>query len=105
MITYNLDERGSIPKYEFLHHCIRNDIRTGALPPRTKLPSKRSLAQHLGVSVSTVEQAYDLLVSESYLDAKPGSGFYVCPHRDEGTYDGFPDMMEEGDEKLDMRGN
>ena len=48
-------------------------LRAGA-----KLPSKRVLAEHLSVSVSTVEQAYDLLVSEGYVRARKGSGFYVA---------------------------
>lgn len=37
------------------------------------------------MSVSTVEHAYSLLVSEGYLDAKPGSGFVVCSGKAEGT--------------------
>ena len=86
MLTYDLEARGRLSKYEYLYRCIREDVRTGVLAAGEKLPSKRAFAQHLSVSVSTVEQAYDLLVSEGYVRARPGSGFYVCPHRDEGTY-------------------
>lgn len=77
MITYDLEQRGSWSKYEYLYRCIRSDIRKGVLSSGTKLPSKRQLAEHLSVSVSTVEQAYDLLVSEGYVQAQRGSGFYV----------------------------
>lgn len=86
MITYDFSGRGTQPKYEYLYRCIRADIRTGTMPGDSKLPSKRKLAQHLNVSVSTVEQAYDLLVSEGYVQARPGSGFYVTRGKDEGTY-------------------
>lgn len=79
MITYDIEQRGSLSKYEYLYRCIRKDIRRGVLLAGTKLPSKRVLAEHLSLSVSTVEQAYDLLVSEGYVQARKGSGFYVCP--------------------------
>lgn len=82
-ITYDLDLRAPRQaKYEYLYRCIRDDIRTGALPAGSRLPSKRALADHLAVSVSTVEHAYDLLASEGYAQARPGSGFYVAPHRE-----------------------
>lgn len=90
MITYDLDQRGSEPKYEYLYHCIRKDIRLGLLTAGTRLPSKRALADHLSVSVGTVERAYDLLVSEGYVHAKRGSGCYVSPHKADGVYGDTP---------------
>ncbi len=85
MLTYDLDRRAPHqPKYEYLYRCIRADVRAGTLPAGTRLPSKRALAAHLAVSVSTVEHAYDLLASEGYVDARPGSGFYVAAHREGG---------------------
>lgn len=77
MITYDLEQRESFSKYEYLYRCIRNDIRSGLIHAGSKLPSKRALAQHLSVSVSTVEQAYDLLATEGYVQPRKGSGFYV----------------------------
>lgn len=82
---YDLDNRGGLSKYQYLHRCIRSDIRNGVLETGSCLPAKRSLASELSVSVSTVEHAYSLLVSEGYLDAKPGSGFVVCSGKAEGT--------------------
>lgn len=77
-MRYDLDNRGGLSKYQYLHRCIRSDIRNGILEVGSCLPTKRSLAAELSVSVSTVEHAYSLLVSEGYLEAKPGSGFVVC---------------------------
>ena len=55
MLTYPMEERGSLPLYEYLCRRIRADILSGALPTGTRLPSKRALAEHLRVSVVTVE--------------------------------------------------
>lgn len=72
---YDLDNRGGLSKYQYLHRFIRSDIRNGILEVGSCLPTKRSLAAELSVSVGMVEYAYSLLVSEGYLEAKPGSGF------------------------------
>lgn len=82
---YDLDNRGGLCKYQYLHRCIRSDIRNGILEVGSCLPTKRSLAAELSVSVSTVEHAYSLLVSDGYLEAKPGSGFVVCSGKVERT--------------------
>ena len=49
MLTYPMEERGSLPLYEYLCRRIRADILSGALPAGTRLPSKRALAEHLRV--------------------------------------------------------
>ena len=82
MITYDLSQRDGLPKYEYLFQCIREDIRNGTLKPGTRLPSKKMLAKHLSISISTVEGAYDLLVSSGYADSRPGSGFYISKRAD-----------------------
>ena len=58
MLTYQLKKAPGMPLYESLYRLLREDIRTGKLSPGEKLPSKRALAQHLEVSVITVEAAY-----------------------------------------------
>jgi GntR family transcriptional regulator/MocR family aminotransferase len=77
MLTYNLNERGKITAYEYLYQCIREDILSGEIRANEKLPSKRSLAQHLGVSVITVENAYEQLLMEGYVRSVPKVGFFV----------------------------
>lgn len=76
-LDYDLDARGSLSLYEFLYRNIRDDILEGRLTPDTKLPSKRTLSQTLGVSVSTVENAYQQLVLEGYLESRQRSGYFV----------------------------
>ena len=77
MLSYDMDSRGELGLYEHLYRCIRDDILSGTLDPNDRLPSKRRLAEHLGVSVITVEGAYRQLVAEGYAYSLPKRGFYV----------------------------
>lgn len=77
MLTYNLTATGSDSLYESLYKCIKNDILQGKLCVGEKLPSKRSFAKNLGISVITVENAYGQLSDEGYIYSMPKRGFYV----------------------------
>lgn len=77
MLTYNLTATGSDSLYESLYKCIKNDILQGRLCAGEKLPSKRSFAKNLGISVITVENAYGQLSDEGYIYSMPKRGFYV----------------------------
>ena len=63
--------------YEYLYKCIRNDITQGKIKAGEKLPSKRTFAKNLGISVITVENAYGQLLAEGYIYSMPKRGFYV----------------------------
>jgi GntR family transcriptional regulator/MocR family aminotransferase len=56
---------------------LRAAIRDGRLVPGTSLPSSRILAADLGVTRGVVVAAYDQLIAEGYLVARPGSGTVV----------------------------
>lgn len=77
MLTYELDTTRSSSLYEQLYHAIRADIEAARLDAGSKLPSKRSLAQHLGISVITVENAYRQLAAEGYIEAQERRGYFV----------------------------
>lgn len=64
--------------YEQIYNHIRDEIRKGKLLYREKLPSTRSLAAYLQVSRSTVELAYEQLLSEGYIEAVPYKGYFVA---------------------------
>jgi len=66
---------GEEPLYEQLYRALAGQIRSGALAPGEKVPSKRRLAEHLGVSLTTVERSYALLTAEGYLESYPRSGY------------------------------
>ena len=78
MLTYNFTNIGSDSMYEYLYKCIKNDILQGTLQAGEKLPSKRSFAKNLGISVITVENAYAQLVAEGYIYSVPKKGFYIA---------------------------
>ncbi len=56
---------------------IQRKIANRALLAGDKLPSIRGYATKLGLSPSTVAEAYDRLVAEGLVSARRGSGFYV----------------------------
>ena len=78
MLTYNFANKGSDSLYEYLYKCIKNDIILENLDVHEKLPSKRSFAKNLGISVITVENAYEQLMAEGYIYSIPKKGFYVA---------------------------
>ena len=77
MLTYSMEERGGLPLYEYLYRRIRQDILDGTLTAGERLPSKRALAEHLHLSVITVESAYQQLEAEGYVYTRPKRGFFV----------------------------
>ena len=78
-LTMNLSPGGEIPLYEQIYEYIKKEIRSGSIAVREKLPSTRALSRYLEVSRSTVELAYEQLLSEGYIEAEPCRGFFVAP--------------------------
>ena len=77
MLTYPMNQREDKPKYYYLYSAIKEDILSGNLKKNEKLPSKRSLAEHLGISLITVENAYQMLKDEGYIESRERSGYFV----------------------------
>ncbi|MDD4850354.1 MAG: PLP-dependent aminotransferase family protein [Gemmiger sp.] len=65
------------PLYEQLYLALAEDIRAGTLPPGSSLPGRRTMAARLGVSVNTVDAAYQMLAAEGLAESHPRSGFVV----------------------------
>ena len=74
MLTYDLERRGGLARYDYLYRCIKEDILSGRLTAGEKLPSKRALARHLETAVVTVENAYAQLLAEGYLRSEEKRG-------------------------------
>lgn len=77
-LTIELNANNKIPLYEQIYNFIKNEIKNGNIPCKTKLPSTRALAKHLAVSRSTVDLAYAQLVSEGYIESEPYRGYFVA---------------------------
>lgn len=73
----HLDKAGGKSLYEQIYEDIRGDILSGRLSVGQKLPSKRTTAERLRVSLITVENAYSQLIAEGYVRAAERSGYYV----------------------------
>ncbi len=74
MAVYDLNGKN---KYYTLYTRIRDDIISGRYATGEKLPAKRALAADLGVSVVTVQLAYEQLLAEGYITSRERSGYYV----------------------------
>ncbi len=77
MLTYVLEKTGAEPMYVQIYKHIKKDIENGVIKANEKLPSKRALAENLGVSIITVENAYSQLTSEGYVKALPKRGYFA----------------------------
>ena len=77
MLTYAMNQRDDKSKYYYLYSAIKEDILAGRIKKNEKLPSKRSLAEHLGISLITVETAYQMLKDEGYIESRERSGYFV----------------------------
>lgn len=65
-------------RYLKVYEYYRDLIVSGTLEPGTRLPSIRRCADSLGLSRTTVENAYLMLSAEGYAVAKPQSGYYAA---------------------------
>ena len=74
MLTYDLNQRKQHTLYEYLYQCVKQDILDGTLAADSRLPSKRELARHHQVSLKTVENAYEQLLTEGYIYSEEKRG-------------------------------
>ena len=85
-LTLPLNPASAVPLYEQIYRFIVSEIHEGRLKKGARLPSKRALCAHLGVSLSTVETAYSLLLAEGYVISRPKSGYFAASS-------GLPDVI------------
>ncbi|WP_182418382.1 PLP-dependent aminotransferase family protein [Bartonella sp. HY038] len=71
-----------ITRVEFVTAEIRERIATRHLAAGERLPSIRGFAEKMGVSKSTVVEAYERLCNEGIIRAKKGAGFFVSGHNE-----------------------
>jgi len=78
MLTYDLNQRKSQALYEYLYQCIKKDILEGILEAGSRLPSKREFAIHHQISLKTVENTYEQLLTEGYIYSEERRGYFVA---------------------------
>lgn len=77
-MQFDLDRGSREPLYRQLASSLQQRIRSGALPPRTRLPTVRQLAQQLGVTRLTIHSAYSELQAGGWIEATVGRGTFVA---------------------------
>ncbi|VYU43496.1 PLP-dependent aminotransferase family protein [Metakosakonia massiliensis] len=68
-------------RYENLATLLAQRIEQGLYRHGEKLPSVRKLSQEHGVSISTVQQAYQVLENLQLITPQPRSGYFVAPRK------------------------
>lgn len=77
-LAFRIDRNSKTPVFEQICDAMRQEIGSGARKQGEKLPPTRSFAQELGVSRSTVVNAYEQLIAEGYIEGRQGSGYEVA---------------------------
>ena len=80
MLKINLMPQGTLAIYEQIVNQMKSAIVSGEMKAGEALPSIRSLAADLSVSVITTKRAYEELEKEGLIRSVAGKGFYVCEY-------------------------
>lgn len=82
-MTIIIDNKSGVPIYDQIYSQIKAQILGDALRQDEALPSIRSLAKDLRISVITTKRAYDELEAEGFIYTLPGKGSFVAPKNTE----------------------
>ena len=74
-----IDNKSGAPIYDQIVTQIKKQILDGSLAEDEALPSIRSLAKDVRISVITTKRAYEELEQEGFIYTMPGKGSYVAP--------------------------
>ncbi|MXP77123.1 GntR family transcriptional regulator [Lachnospiraceae bacterium WCA-9-b2] len=72
-----INNHTSKPIYEQISDQIKALIMSGELQAGEAIPSIRSMAKSLHISVLTVQKAYDKLQSDGFIETTAGKGCFV----------------------------
>ena len=72
-----INENSPHPIYEQIVQAVKNSIVNRELQAGDMLPSIRSLARDLGISVITTKRAYEELEKQGLIYSEQGKGFFV----------------------------
>ena len=83
MLNLIISNTADVPIYQQIVNQIRDAILRGELVEGALLPSIRTLARDLRISVITTKRAYDDLENENYIVSVSGKGSYVAERNPE----------------------
>jgi len=76
---YPMDKGNKMPLYLQLYRNLRKNIREGELEAGERLPAIREMREITGLSRTTVENAYQQLLMEGYIESRQKVGYFVLP--------------------------
>lgn len=76
-MNIKVQSKSGVPIYEQIGQQIKEQILEGKVETGSPLPSIRSLASDLKISVITTKRAYEELEKEGMIYSVPGKGFFV----------------------------
>lgn len=77
-MTVLIDNKSSLPIYDQIYSQIKAQIISGELQEHEALPSIRSLAKDLRISVITTKRAYAELEAQGFVETVQGKGSFVA---------------------------
>jgi GntR family transcriptional regulator len=83
-----VDRASAVPPWEQVHRQLLASVDDGSLPPGSRLPTVRALAEQLGVAAGTVARAYRLLEADGVVVTARRAGTVVRDRtavRDDGA--------------------
>ncbi len=72
-----IDNSKKVPIFKQIKEQIKDNIVNNRIDENTLLPSIRSLANDMDISIMTVKKAYDELLDEEFIVTIPGKGSYI----------------------------
>nr|WP_281375179.1 PLP-dependent aminotransferase family protein [Aquabacterium terrae] len=72
------DAPASVAQRVRVYRTVLDGVRSGTLRPGTRLPSARRLAADCAVSRGAVDEAFEQLKSEGFIERRVGDGSYVA---------------------------
>lgn len=90
-----ISNRSDEPIYNQIYQQLRGAIVRGELAAGEPLPSIRSLARDLQVSVITTKRAYEELERDGYIETVAGKGSFVAPQNTELLREKRINLIEE----------
>jgi GntR family transcriptional regulator/MocR family aminotransferase len=77
LLSVSIDHNAVRPVSTQLYAALRDLMLSGAIAAGVRLPASRTLARDLGVSRTTVIEAFDRLIAEGLVASRVGSGTFV----------------------------
>ena len=90
-----ISNSSSVPIYEQIKNSIIKQIMNDELASDEMIPSIRTLARDMKISVMTVKKAYDELERDGYIVIRQGKGTFVSPKNTELICDNVRKEIEE----------